>query len=683
MLLVSVLLLITIFIFDVIRTTVPLDVSGFLLVREALVFISFACIYFFVKQQELATKTTPRLLLKLLLASIVVLAVLGIAKGIMQTTGGETPGTTERFTFRDLYAMFIASYATGVLALLTFVVLRQFIFFKRKKWTRRNFYLYGILLLLYSYIDSPFVVGDSGDWTTIAQLPIKVLLVILSFRQSWIVFLSKKEKLYTLLYSFLLFAAFMGILALISPFMGILPLLRYFSTPLYHFGSMMCGFGAVYFGITFVSTLFHFPTAEMYERKQAELHSLHNLSQLITQVFDFQKLVTSVTRITREVCGAESAWLEMYVQGDNNSEPTITFVALENISEGKARLLSLSEDFRKAQPERFTPLIIDDIWTDRRTKHLRKEHVERLSLVAVPLLSHGEVIGALYATKNITEGFYQDDLDVLAALADHGSIAIENARLIAKSLERERLQQEMLVAQQMQRRLFPQKMPSYPEFDIAASSLPSYEVGGDYYDIVSLDTDTIGIAIGDVSGKGVSAAFYMAELKGIFLALSPVCTSPKEFLIRANTALAGGLDKKSFISFEYAILNRRTATMTLARAGHCPALYLSSDGVEVIRPNGLGLGLTQTSLFETATEERVLPLQKGDIIVFFTDGVLEARKETGEEYGLEQLIAVVQQCRDCTAEALRTKIQKSVLEFLGESPYRDDLTMIVLKWLGK
>lgn len=682
LLLVSAILFGSVFILDVIHSTVEFEIPGLPYIREIILLIAFLCIYFFLRQQELLEKISPRQLTKLLVATFISFGVLAVSSFLVKGHGYNSD-VTVHFSYRELYGMFIVAFALGFLSILSYLIVRQLVLFKRKKWTLQIFYFYTFFLLLYSYVNSPLVVRNGDSLSGIWSFPVVILIVLISFRQTWIVVLSKREKITTIFLAFLLSASFIVTSALVRPDSNLSFYLRSYSAPLYNFVfySMLCG--AIYFGFTWISALFHLPTAELFERKQFELHSLHNLSRLVTQVFDFQQLVTSVTQITKEACGARSVWLEFYKPIEQDGNNSVSIVASAGISMQDAQMLSQASLFIQGHSDLSKPLVIDDIWRDRRTKHLRRQGVERLSLAVVPLLSHRNLIGALYATKSVAEGFFQDDIDVLMTLADHGSIAIENSQLIEKSLERERLKQEMLVAQKMQQRLFPQMLPDVPEIEISAFSAPSYEVGGDYYDFVVLDESRVGIGIADVSGKGVSAAFYMAEVKGIFLALTPAISSPKDFLVRANFALSGSLDKKSFVSFLYGILDRKNGTLTIARAGHCPVLYLSNGKLEIIRPNGLGLGLTQEPVFGEATEERTLHLQNDDLCIFFTDGIIEARKENGEEFGMERLSEIVQRKREWSAEELKQTIQREVFEFIGSSSYKDDVTLIVLKWLGK
>ncbi len=327
------------------------------------------------------------------------------------------------------------------------------------------------------------------------------------------------------------------------------------------------------------------------------------------------------------------------------------------------------------------PIVVDDLAQDNRFKKMQKDRIPSGSLVVVPLVSHAGMVGILYATKAMPFGFFKDDIDVISAFADQATIAIENSRLIKKSIERERLLREMTVAQEIQRKLLPQSLPQYPTLDIDASSTPAFEVGGDYYDVVELEGNKLGIAVGDVSGKGVSAAFYMAEVKGIFQSLSRLYPSPRDFMIKANEALSSSIDKHSFVSLIYAVIDRATGTLVLARAGHCPLLYLSGTSATFLRPGGMGLGLATGDAFSASIEEQTLRLLPGDVCVFYTDGVTEARSGD-EEYGYDRLRDTVVATKEKSAAALRDALFQSVKTYADKDENDDDLTLMVLKWLG-
>ncbi len=256
-----------------------------------------------------------------------------------------------------------------------------------------------------------------------------------------------------------------------------------------------------------------------------------------------------------------------------------------------------------------------------------------------------------------------------------------------EAAEKKRLEEELRIAHEIQMSLLPQAPAAIPGLSIAALCVPAREVGGDYYDFLALHDDRLGVLIADVAGKGTSAALYMAELKGLMLSLSRTYGSPRELLIMANRLIAEHLDARSFITMTYAIIDLRARTITYARAGHTPLLYLPGgppDGsarVQLLAPDGLVLGLKidEGELFERLLVEQTLPLRAGDVYVFFTDGITEAMNAQDDCYGEPRLSQVIEAHAALSSEALRDRLLSDVLAFAGDTPQHDDMTMILLK----
>jgi serine phosphatase RsbU (regulator of sigma subunit) len=663
----------SVFFYDVIRANVDLELTSVSVIRELAVVVAFLAIYYYIRERKpKLNKGIPREIGKLFVVSFGVLAVAGMVSLIPNPQGA-----LAEFLSVPLVAFL------GIASILTLLTARDLILYKRKKGTKRNYVILLVLMLMTCAANTSLLSMDRFLSTGLFVLSI-ILVVVNSFRQSWIVYLSRREKLYCIVYSALLFLTNVFLSVLITNASAANKLVSTFSNPLHTFVQINAILAAIYFGMAFVSTLFHLPTAEVFERKQSELTSLHNLSRLITQVFDFNDLLNTVTQMTLEVCGASTSWLELVRPSLESTEPSVDVVARRNIStEQISKLIGgTSPSLRQTMVNTKKVSLIDDILSDRRTKSVKHNGQLKGSMLSVPLLSHEGLIGILHATKEIEYGFDQDDIDVLTTFADHVTIAIENSKLIAKSIERERLHQEMMVAQRMQQRLLPQSVPQFASVDIAAVSESSLEVGGDYYDFVQLTDTKFGIVVGDVSGKGVSAAFYMAEVKGIFLSLSKLCSSPRELLVRANHTLMNSLERNAFISLIYVTVDTEKGSMVLARAGHCPVVYLSSEGNELVRPTGLGLGLTDGSLFEESTEERNIHLKKGDVCIFYTDGITESRDKAGEEYGYDRLMETAVAVKHLDACKIKESILEDVRTFTGNSAYSDDMTLVILKWLG-
>jgi phosphoserine phosphatase RsbU/P len=676
----ALILLLGVYLIDVVRAAVSMEQGVWLTVREVSVFVSFVLLFFYLQGiRGVKPLAVPKNIGKLLAYSLFVVLFTILAS---HAAPGTLPDGSENESQNALTTLLFsfAAVILGLFSLLTLLTIRDLVYYKRKKWTKRNFIAYVVVLLVANAAVMPILTAQGGLVSTLVFVVAIILSVINSFKQNWVVYLSRREKMYSIAYTALLFLAFIGINLLIKQ-SAMERILIAYHPPLESFIRLNAIFGVIYFGMAFVSTLFHMPTAEVYERKQTELTSLHNLSRLVTQVFDFSDLVDTVTGMTLEVVGANSAWLELIKGRNEEGEVLVEVVSLKNTTRQQIESIAVNSEMslRQFVIDSKRPLVIDDVGSDRRTRHIRKLERAVGSLICVPLTSHEDLIGFLHATKEFQYGFDQDDIDVLTTFADHVTIAIENSKLIAKSLERERFQQEMMVAQQMQKRLLPQKIPAFKSLDVAAVSEPSLEVGGDYYDFIALGSDKLGVVVGDVSGKGVSAAFYMAEVKGIFQALSRIAASPRDLLLRANQALIDSLERNAFISLLYAIFDSSKSVVTLARAGHCPMIHISGERSTMVRPSGLGLGLTHERIFEDSTQETTISLQNGDICIFYTDGLSESRNAEGEEFGYDRLVDIALRSRKQSAEVIKNSILQEVRNYTGNSSYGDDMTLVVVK----
>lgn len=274
----------------------------------------------------------------------------------------------------------------------------------------------------------------------------------------------------------------------------------------------------------------------------------------------------------------------------------------------------------------------------------------------------------------------RDQLGELAESFNHMSQGVK--ALLREQADKERLEEELRIARQIQMSLLPaQGAVTMPGIRIAALCLPAAEVGGDYYDLLPLSDTRLGVLVADVSGKGTSAALYMAELKGLVLSLSRIYASPAKLLVEANRILAANLDSRSFITMTYAVVDMVEGTLRYARAGHNPIIHLeaASGKTRVLVPQGLGLGMDRGERFEEILEEAVTPLRKGDIFLFFTDGLSEAMNGRAELFGESRLRDIVESAEGLTSEEIKEKILFEIRGFVGDAAPHDDMTLVVLK----
>jgi serine phosphatase RsbU (regulator of sigma subunit) len=252
--------------------------------------------------------------------------------------------------------------------------------------------------------------------------------------------------------------------------------------------------------------------------------------------------------------------------------------------------------------------------------------------------------------------------------------------------EKQRLEGELRIAREIQMSLLPQGPLKARGISLAALCAPAREVGGDYYDYLPLGDDRFALLIADVSGKGASAALYMAELKGLVLSLSRIHTSPRDLLIDANRIIANHLDARSFITMTYAVIDLHLRTMTYARAGHTPLIYLpggpgADRRLRVLAPDGLVLGLKidNGELFERLLKEETIAIHSGDLYLFFTDGITEAMNEGDDCFGETRLAHLVEEHAHLPSDQLRERVLREIEAFVGRAPQHDDMTMILLR----
>lgn len=595
--------------------------------------------------------------------------------------------------FQTIFLSNLLSLILGVSSIILLFAIKDIFYYKRKKNTARNFLILVFLLLATSL---SYINLTSPDSRLISKILFGLFIFssfVFSFKMPWIVYLKKKDKMLTILFSFLVLSSFLILNILYQDNSQAGKLVLYYSKVIYSFSVSTLTFIAIYSLIAFLSTIFHLPTADAFDKKISEITSLHNLSKLITQVLDFDELVNTVTKTTLDVCEADASWLEVNkdffkrnkknVNGDVDAGFTV--IAPKNISNQDILLINenLKFELRDKIITEKKPIIIQDFSIKKEHRSTGTLSQKIGSLIAVPLIARNDFFGVLYATKKIEYGFDKEDLEIASTFADQVAIAIDNAKLIEKSIERERLLREMSLAQGMQQKLLPQRIPEIKEIEIEAFFSPAFEVGGDYYDFLMIDEENLAIVIGDVSGKGISAAFYMSEMKGIFQSLCKIFPSPKEFLLKANESISASIDKKSFISLVYATLNVKNGLLKVARAGHCPVIHSSSSETKYIRPKGLGLGLANNKMLINFIEEEMIQLKDGDVLVFYTDGITEAHRKDGEEFGYARLLETVRQNRLKKTIEIRDEIIYAVNLHTDNEPSFDDITLIILKWLGK
>lgn len=554
-----------------------------------------------------------------------------------------------------------------------FATIKELYFYRRYRSEHTYFYLMIVFIVLTSV--SSVVIRDEeyGYVKDTFKIITLILIVFNSLKISWIAFISKKEKISLLIQSIIISILFSlnYSISSVNSFNG--KLLADFSPSFYTFYTLILLYGGIYFAVLFFTTLFHIPTAEAYDRKAKEVSSLQYFSKLINEVLDFDDLAETITDLVTKVSGADSAWI---IIENNNESKTI---ANKNIAYVDADLINKFL-LRSGVCGRIAETKICSL-----SKYEDRARLsEKFGSIAItPLKSIDNQKRYLITARKNDLIFFEEDKTAINTFADYASIAIENSLLLEQSIEKQRLEKELDVARDIQKRILPVKNPVVKNLSISTFFTPAFEVGGDYYDFFEIDRNKLGFVIADVSGKGISAAFIMAEIKGIFNSLSKMINTPKQILEKVNEILLQRLTKKDFVSALYGIIDSEKEELTFARAGHCPAILIRNSKIRTFKTSGIGLGLTNSFDFNNHLEEITINLKDDDTLAFYTDGITESKNDKLEDFGEEHFSNILIEHSDKSVNEIADEVIKEVSLFSRSHHQYDDITLIILKWNKK
>jgi phosphoserine phosphatase RsbU/P len=298
--------------------------------------------------------------------------------------------------------------------------------------------------------------------------------------------------------------------------------------------------------------------------------------------------------------------------------------------------------------------------------------------ILVPLRTQSQTRGIIaLGDKMGGQPYNQADISFLTALANLAMVSLENARLFKEELEKQKLEDELSIARDIQKGLLPKELPQVPGFDIAAANISSKQVGGDYYDVIAIGNGKFVIAIGDVSGKGTPASLLMANLQATIRALVPLDLHLPELTKRVNDLVCDSTSSDRFITFFWGVLNTTTRRLKYVSAGHNPPFLFRADGkIERLEKGGLILGIMKAMI---PYEEGEVTINPGDALIMFTDGVSEAMDVNGEEFEEERLEAVIRATSGQSSAVIQGAIIDAVKKHSTGAPQSDDITTVVLR----
>src|SRR6266550_2727086 len=328
------------------------------------------------------------------------------------------------------------------------------------------------------------------------------------------------------------------------------------------------------------------------------------------------------------------------------------------------------------------PVYLNELSQAPELAKLRDTSLATASVMVAPLLYGKQNMGVL-ALGNGPMGapFTQSDFVVFKSISEQSAFALYNAIIYSEANEKKRLDHDLEIARDIQRILLPAEAPAINGVEISGINVPARQVSGDYFDYIHVDDERLGVAIADVSGKGVPASLIMAICRSVLRSEAVRNPSPANVLQKVNRQLYPDIKEDMFISMAYLILDQGPNGVTLARAGHdAPLLYKrQSQSVTPIKPPGMVVGIDSGNVFDRITGDFAVPLERDDCLVLYTDGVTEALDTEGNEFGLERTIQSVRASATDGAQAIIRQVIDDVRNFTGSHPQSDDITLIAIR----
>lgn len=411
-------------------------------------------------------------------------------------------------------------------------------------------------------------------------------------------------------------------------------------------------------------------------RELQRLRVLVEASKLINSSIEPSVLFSTIVSLAREQLGVERGTL--FFVDDEKREIWARIPAEGDVSEIR---LPMGKGIAGTVAANGETVIVDDAWADPRFDPSvdRRSGFRTRSILCVPIRNRKErIVGVLQLLNKRSGAFGEADLEFLELVSGHVAIGMENATLHLSLLEKDRMERELALGQEIQGRLLPEPPRGIPGTEIAATSVACFEVGGDSYDFIELPSGDLGLSIADVSGKGVGAALVMSSLQAALRVAAPLDESPVRLTARLDKLireLAGG---QKYVTFFFGCYSPATGRLRYVNAGHNPPLMVCDGLVTPLGSTGVPVGLIPNA----AWREAEVVLAPGATLVLYTDGVTEASSPDDEEFGNDRLSALATSLAGRPASEVTAGILAGVTAFEGGSRPADDKTLVVLHRQG-
>jgi sigma-B regulation protein RsbU (phosphoserine phosphatase) len=405
-----------------------------------------------------------------------------------------------------------------------------------------------------------------------------------------------------------------------------------------------------------------------------ELTAVYNVTMMLSEARDLQKVLDRTVRAVCEVMETKASSLRLIDhERDELVIKAVYNLSPEYINKGPIRLSQASIDHQALATKGYE--YVRNMGTDPRVLYPQESKREGIvSMLSVGLRYKGKDIGVLRVYTAQEHNFTQFQIDLMKAVAAQAAAAIEHARLAEETASAQALERQVQMAAQVQQRMIPAKPPTIPGIDLAAVYVPSYELGGDFYDFIELPYNNLGMVVSDVSGKGVPASLTMAAVRAALRAQVDNVYYLYEVVRRINLMMVRDGTPGEFVTLIYGVLDGRNRRFTYCNAGHPPAMILRDGKIIELGSDNMVLGVDASEKYV----QSLVDLRAGDALLMYTDGLMDAMNFNLERFGKQRIIEAFSQ-GGATAEAITENILWSVRRHTGLAKRTDDVTMIVAK----
>jgi serine phosphatase RsbU (regulator of sigma subunit) len=407
------------------------------------------------------------------------------------------------------------------------------------------------------------------------------------------------------------------------------------------------------------------------ERRSLEREVLLEITRTLSAPLELEEVIEEILHALRQVVDYDAAAIYLL----NHRTQALELKRQMGYPEGSEKSfdLEIGRGIVGWVAKTGEPLIVPDVGSDGRYVASR---ASTRSELAVPLVVEGRTIGVFNLESDLDDAYHDGHMELLRAFAAQAAAAVERARLTRELLERRRIEKELAIARDIQLSFLPKQAPEIPGFEVAGATRPHDQVGGDYYDFINVSESRLGLAIADVSGKGIPAALLMAGFR-----MSLLAEIRNEFAIRAvmrkvNSLVHESTDRDKFVTAFYGVLDTKNRVLIFSNAGHNPPILRRADGtLEHLVEGGVTLGVLPDARYD----ERPIALDKDDVLVMFTDGISEAESPSGEQFGTQRIEEIMTRLAAASAREILDGIVGETLAWSGSRGQIDDLTIVVLK----